>query len=353
MVRSSLTPAPIAPISPCAFSSSSARKPLDAELGEIGVHLGVGLVMPPVEIVDDQDVDPRHAEALEAVLIGAHDAVIGVVPFDIEGEAAGPHAVVEGFGVGRRLEDAADLGREHHLFSGAMVERPANPVLALPAAVPRRGVVVADAGVPGGGKGRIGLGLGDLREQVAERRAAEPELRHHDVGAPKLAPLKWIHRLPPLFTRWSRTCCRRVLLIFRPIRNGVCLAQDQACGPASFHPAGLAGAGQISKLACKRSERGNFDAASNSTCFCGPASSRKSTFRCSRRSRRAGYDGAELPIFGGTPGGLRHVGRELKNTGLRATAVCVIPDKEHDCTSSRPEGAGCRAFPSQMGDRLP
>ncbi|MEP0321985.1 sugar phosphate isomerase/epimerase family protein [Bauldia litoralis] len=50
--------------------------------------------------------------------------------------------------------------------------------------------------------------------------------------------------------------------------------------------------------------------------------------------KAAGYDGAELPIFGGTPEEYAHVGRELKNLGLRATAVCVIPDKEHDCTSS-------------------
>jgi D-psicose/D-tagatose/L-ribulose 3-epimerase len=53
--------------------------------------------------------------------------------------------------------------------------------------------------------------------------------------------------------------------------------------------------------------------------------------------KAAGYDGAELPIFGGTPEEYAHVGRELKNTGLRATAVCVIPDKEHDCTSSDPK----------------
>ena len=50
--------------------------------------------------------------------------------------------------------------------------------------------------------------------------------------------------------------------------------------------------------------------------------------------KKAGYDGAELPLFGGTPEDYVHVGRELRNNGLRATAVCVIPDKAHDCTSS-------------------
>ena len=53
--------------------------------------------------------------------------------------------------------------------------------------------------------------------------------------------------------------------------------------------------------------------------------------------KQAGYDGAELPIFGGTPEDYAHVGRELKDNGLRATAVCVIPDKAHDCTSSDPK----------------
>lgn len=41
--------------------------------------------------------------------------------------------------------------------------------------------------------------------------------------------------------------------------------------------------------------------------------------------------------------GFNRVGRELKNLSLRATAVCVIPDKEHDCTSSDPK-AGDRGL---------
>jgi len=51
----------------------------------------------------------------------------------------------------------------------------------------------------------------------------------------------------------------------------------------------------------------------------------------------AGYDGVELPIFAGQPDDYVSVGRELKNLGLRATAVCVIPDKERDCTSADPK----------------
>lgn len=53
--------------------------------------------------------------------------------------------------------------------------------------------------------------------------------------------------------------------------------------------------------------------------------------------KAAGYDGVELPLFAGQPEDYVRVGRELKNVGLRATAVCVIPDKEHDCTSTDPK----------------
>jgi len=50
--------------------------------------------------------------------------------------------------------------------------------------------------------------------------------------------------------------------------------------------------------------------------------------------KKTGYDGVELPLFEGSPEIYRRVGQELKNNGLRSTAVCVIPDKERDCTSS-------------------
>jgi D-psicose/D-tagatose/L-ribulose 3-epimerase len=53
--------------------------------------------------------------------------------------------------------------------------------------------------------------------------------------------------------------------------------------------------------------------------------------------KTAGYDGVELPLFGGEPKDYVSIRRELKNLGLRATGVCVIPDKEHDCASSDPK----------------
>jgi D-psicose/D-tagatose/L-ribulose 3-epimerase len=52
--------------------------------------------------------------------------------------------------------------------------------------------------------------------------------------------------------------------------------------------------------------------------------------------KRAGFDGVELPIFAGTPEHFDKVGRVIQDNGLRSTAVTVIPDPQHDCTSADP-----------------
>ena len=53
--------------------------------------------------------------------------------------------------------------------------------------------------------------------------------------------------------------------------------------------------------------------------------------------KRAGYDGVELPIFEGEPDHYRDLGEALRDNGLRATAVTVIPDAAHDCLSGDPK----------------
>jgi D-psicose/D-tagatose/L-ribulose 3-epimerase len=50
--------------------------------------------------------------------------------------------------------------------------------------------------------------------------------------------------------------------------------------------------------------------------------------------KKTGYDGVELPLFAGEPEDYVPVGRELKDLGLRATGVSIIPNKERDCTCS-------------------
>ena len=51
--------------------------------------------------------------------------------------------------------------------------------------------------------------------------------------------------------------------------------------------------------------------------------------------KRAGFDGVELPIFEGTPEHFRAIGRAIRDNGLRATAVTVIPDAERNCAERR------------------
>lgn len=49
--------------------------------------------------------------------------------------------------------------------------------------------------------------------------------------------------------------------------------------------------------------------------------------------KKVGYDGIELPIFDGTPEHFATIGEAARNSGLRTTGVCVMPDSDHDCLS--------------------
>ena len=131
-------------------------------------------MVPVVEIVDHQQVDAVHAETLQRILERAHQPIITVVELMIEMQAAGPEAGLEMVGIVRRLEHAPNLGRQHELAPGTVVEKAAGAMLALAAAIPRRRVEVADARRPGCLKRRLGVGLAHLDEQVAQRRATEP-----------------------------------------------------------------------------------------------------------------------------------------------------------------------------------
>ncbi len=53
--------------------------------------------------------------------------------------------------------------------------------------------------------------------------------------------------------------------------------------------------------------------------------------------KAAGYDGVEIPVFGGDPEDYVAIGKVLKDNGLRATGVTVMPDAERDCLSSDPK----------------
>ena len=92
-----------------------------------------------------------------------------------------------------RVHGAADLGGQHEVAALLAIQRAAEAVLALRQAVPGRGVVVADAGVPGGLQRGGGLCFGDDLEQIAEAGTTEAELRDLDLGPAEAAAGERVH----------------------------------------------------------------------------------------------------------------------------------------------------------------
>ena len=86
-------------------------------------------------------------EALQTVLERAHDPVVAVVEHRLELEAADP-LVLDRAGFERPAQQSSDLGRDDEVVALLAIERPAEAMLGLPAAVPGRGVEIAHAAVP-------------------------------------------------------------------------------------------------------------------------------------------------------------------------------------------------------------
>jgi len=53
--------------------------------------------------------------------------------------------------------------------------------------------------------------------------------------------------------------------------------------------------------------------------------------------KATGYDGAEVPLFGGEVDHYRKVGQALRDNGLACTTCTVMPDEEHNPISSDPK----------------
>ncbi len=56
--------------------------------------------------------------------------------------------------------------------------------------------------------------------------------------------------------------------------------------------------------------------------------------------KRAGYDGVEIPCFGGDIAHYRKIGAALRNEGLEATALTIIPDADRSPISPDPAHRG-------------
>jgi D-psicose/D-tagatose/L-ribulose 3-epimerase len=53
--------------------------------------------------------------------------------------------------------------------------------------------------------------------------------------------------------------------------------------------------------------------------------------------KKVGFDGVEIPVFGGEVAEFEKVGKAIKDNGLGCTSVTVIPDEEHNPISSAPK----------------
>ena len=125
-------------------------------------------------VVDVDDVEAIEPQALVAVLEGADRAGGGVVEGPAEGQCVG-EALVHLPHVRRGMKQSADLGGERIGVARAAAQRIAQPVFGQPRAVVRRGIVVANADVPGGGQAGDGVLFGYDGAQIAQGCAAGAE----------------------------------------------------------------------------------------------------------------------------------------------------------------------------------
>ena len=93
--------------------------------------------MGDVQVMDQQQIDARQAEALQAVLEAAHDPIVAVVEAMLEFQAAAPEAVLEILRIVEGAEQPADLGGQHVVGARTAIQRTTEAMFALPSTVPR------------------------------------------------------------------------------------------------------------------------------------------------------------------------------------------------------------------------
>ncbi len=134
-------------------------------------------------VVDVDDIDAGEAHAGAAIFQGADCGAGGIVEGAGEGERA-QEALVELGDGGDGAKEAADFGGEAEIGAVLLAQDGAHAHFGEAGAIMRRGVEVADAGVPArlGGGGRVGFV--DAGEEVAEGRAAHAQrTRNEGAGA--------------------------------------------------------------------------------------------------------------------------------------------------------------------------
>ena len=166
-----LMPTPMAPIVPAERRSLERSPAAGEQLTHHRVPARLRRVVAKIEVVHDEHVHARQPEPLQTVLERAPDAVGGVVEDDLERTAT---RLI-------RAQDASDFRRDHELRTRLLAQQSTDAQLAQAAAVPRRGIVIANASVPGGIERRRRLRFANARD----RGAAKAELVQLDAVRPR------------------------------------------------------------------------------------------------------------------------------------------------------------------------
>ena len=156
------------------------------ELAEMSGNFRFRQVEPEVEIVNEQEVDTIHAEPHLRLLVGAHDFVVAVIVHVVEVEFARPRFSLKLVRLGRREEPTADFGRQNKFGPRLRVEETTATKFGQTPAVIGRGIVVANAGVPRRFECCSRRRFVEPDKELAERRAAETQLRDLHLGLSEL-----------------------------------------------------------------------------------------------------------------------------------------------------------------------
>ncbi len=137
----------------------------------------LGLLVPTRENIDIMDEAHIHAfqpQPLQAVLEGAHGAIVAVVEMHGEGGGIRPRREVDRV-TARRAQEASNLGGEHEIVPVLPAESMACSQFGKTMAIHRCGVEESHAGFPGMREHFLRCRLVDFAENVAERRRTEAE----------------------------------------------------------------------------------------------------------------------------------------------------------------------------------
>ena len=164
----------------------------------MGFNSGVRLEMEMVHVVDQQQIDFGHAQALLTVLVRAHDSIVGVIKIMIKRKAAKPLVRINALAGHGWPEDTPDFCRQNELVARLATQGMAHAVFAQGPAVPGGGVVEPHAGIPGTAHGGLRVVFGDMARQFANAGTAVAQLGDRNPGLAYCSFLEWVHNHLPL-----------------------------------------------------------------------------------------------------------------------------------------------------------